>query len=497
MYVSYFYYIMDPNALWQVWVLSRKYVMHKPWKTNNETELETIMRRSVGTIIHLDNTPYILTCSHGVINTIETYVYYYQQNGNDINAHKTEVDIIAQSVELDLALLSFPVKCQPVYDINSLVLQIPYSDLFFQHRSTNKQDFNVIHKLPCAVERVLLHTIGTCHMAKIPDVQLKILDDTFNKEDDIAGISGSCVFDSENNIMGVIIQINHNSNLLSLVPAIAIKRFLEEVKLTGRFRGLCDLIIEASVIELDHMNKRQVLQINHTFGISYKLKNKPSLKSGHILLELNHQPIQITDTGFETECPQLGMSIPIDTYISLMYSADDVMEFSVWDKQMKTNKPIKAKAIVSQEKRTVPICSDNAHFIYNGLVFTELSEQKIKEYRLNGIHLTGASMDKFLSNPYSSSVERVIIVEDVVLNGITEETARIYNGEGLPFIHINDRKYSLCVVEKINKRKIKSLGTAKKLLIENTSVTLLLRITKDHAMRIKYKDGQLIKLSHV
>ena len=466
----------------------------RPWLDDNNDTIEEefknleitkkhIVKTSVGSLININNDVYVLGLLHGLKNMYDLFMYAFVRDLNGKYSIVTnQLEVIITSDELDLVLLKPINFTDKIVSINLEKFNkvIPNRDslanLYIRNtKYKSKQQLVLDDRIyKCKVNNIVLENQQSYNMPILPYILICVDDDKFYETDDIGGISGSFVLDNNKNIVGIVSNIIIGTKNLSILPSVSICRFLEEFMKTDRFAGLCDIVGDLKLCEIETEEKElMTVMVTDAVGINYN-KNildrtdsiGNSLQDGDILYEVNGLEF---DKKGKLYCDKIGMFIPLSTYIALEYISGDMIPLSIYrmNKDEHNSKKIKLKARPICTMKYIPISSMKRYYEYNGLIFMELTEEIIELYRNNSIVFTGPIIKYYDETPYRNVDEKVVILIGINKKKISDEYINVYDGLALPFIHKNENRYILPIISKINKKKITSLDNIEKLISKN------------------------------
>lgn len=264
------------------------------------------------------------------------------------------------------------------------------------------------------------------------------------------GLSGSLIMDGTKCVGMLVTQ---TINTVNILPSYIINMFIKEFR---SFSGLKTLLFKHEICNLedDDGTKSDGLVVKNLNKIPYASKNK-TLKENDIVYKIN-------DLLIINKCindPLIGIALPYDTYVALCdrkikieyyrFEANDYRLYSMIAKI----KPI-------NDYRHIKIESlPNNYYIFNGIIFTELTSDIIELYRTNNINIDGYSLHNYIHDPYNSNPSPIIIIFAIIesfLHKYEKCTELPYKKVGV--------NYNLAVIKNINDTKIKTIECLKKYL---------------------------------
>ena len=435
--------------------------------------------------MNLGTNSYVLTCFHGIKNAYELIVYKLE---HDV-VKKYEVKKVINAYEMDLALL----KIECITDITNLnFFKIPYPRAheklmyYITTISATPETNEMNYKLhTCTFLQMMYTKQFSFNMPLMPIVNVKLLEEI----DELTGLSGCCVFNKDNLIVGIISNIQMSTKMISVVPSVSIMRFLKEVELFDDFNGLCDIVSTLKLCEITIEKNYNALIVDNCFDINYynntqiKLTDTlgHTLKNNDIIYEINNH--QFNSDGLVSSHKQ---NIPLSSYIALNYMTDDIIPLKIYRKY--EPKDIKLKARPVKTMRYIPVVSDKKYVEHCGLIFTEITEELLELYRNNGINISGPFLNNYIKNPYRNGNESIIIVLDINRNNIPDKILNKFDDIGLPLVQVSveaksNKTYNMLQLLKINKKKIINLEILKETL--NNSEKNIMRFRLNYGKRIK------------
>jgi hypothetical protein len=154
----------------------------------------------------------------------------------------------------------------------------------------------------------------------------------------LAGYSGSPIFDKDNNIIAMTNGYSDELNYISSTPFFFIKRILMELDQFGIFCGLCGFYQHYIINNKSSTYITKKEEIDHNIYIgSNKKYNYTKLLPEDKILEIDNIPIDITGNIY---CHLIGISIDISSYINLTKTINDITTFKVYREKNKIYKNI-------------------------------------------------------------------------------------------------------------------------------------------------------------
>ncbi len=439
----------------------------EPWFKDDRQKYQIVEHNSIGQVIKINDEIFILTCFHCICNATEIICNKFFETKKECSKDTIKLLIVSSSDELDLALL----KTVDNYDFGPMDASIfnykmnDYNCLKFTYRKIKETKKKcVITKKTYSSDRcnVMLKKITSYQIPKLPYIDIyskKLLNDEKNLNK-LAGISGTFAYNKNNEICGIISSC-YNKTLVCLIPSIVIKRFLDESISKDNFNGLCGFPLStiSCKITRDDGNVVHGLLVKNNYKIKYDSKQKDNnIQKGDIIHNLNNMELNINATIYDNFT---DFSYPFDTYIALHYISDLNINIKVFrDDDTFT---ISNTCIPFSKNRIIPISLNESKFIiYNGLVFTELTEELIKLYEKRNMFLKGTALDVFTKKKYSNKRKRLIVLVNLLKKQITSKELEEYKKIGI-LNYIN----SLIVLTRINRSNLTDLDHMNIILKKN------------------------------
>lgn len=461
----------------------------KPWIQNlsntnntninyNNNHNNNRFEMCIGTFIGIKDTHFILTCFHGIRNASNITIYQFNRN----KLSKYEVIPVITSCELDLALLRINTQVKKSkkikkhnININSFYLEFPklneelFTFLFkkFDYLSDNQIaiNYSLCH---CINRTITYERINSFNLPLMPYININMKSLPFNINE--SGISSSIVLNSNNQIIGMVSNMTTDNYLISVIPSITILRFLNEYIKYDNFLGICNIIAQKTLCEIEFNNQKNIAylitecyNINYNKNLRYDNSLGHNLRTNDIIHSINN--LKFNTNGY-VYYDKLKCEIPFDTYIALNYMCGDFMTLGIY--RMSNNhlesKNIKLKARPLWTSKYISITEENKYLEFGGFVFIELSEEMLDRYRHHGIILSGHILDYYIRHPYRNGEEKIIILIDIIRSNFTDDILSQFNEIGIPLLNIKENKYSVSILTKINKRKVINIDQIHELL---------------------------------
>ena len=456
-------------------------------------ESKRVVKHSIGSLIKLKEDYYILTCYHG-IKDYELVNFYSFNVSNKIVKFGCKVDQISQ--EMDLALLKLEVKDKPIIDyftmdnilinLSTLTNNSKVSVLSQEYKFVSETDIQIKNnKIDTEILELIFDNQQSLNMPKLPFLVIKLHDYKH-----IDGLSGSPVMLNDK-LVGIISNVN-DEDCINIISSVTIQRFLLEFLKCNKISGLCDMIADLKICrwEEDEKSNTGFLVTN-----SYGKKNQDELCKNDIIYEVNNQKINNQGELYDA---QLDCNVPISTFISLNYMADDDLEIKVLRQNKKSEydqKKIVLKLLPVERYKYVPLEFNQQHIECDGLIFIELNEELLQYYRNQNIILEGSLLEYYCETPYKKKNQlndKIIIFVQINVDNINKQDLLILKRNNLPLVNLENNIYSFPILTKINNQKIKKLDDIRGLLLEKKS--LYFRVEKNLKMRLDYSENKLQQL---
>ena len=449
----------------KVYIISKIIENITPWNKLNERKY---IKTSIGTLINIKNKTYILTCFHGIKNAVD--INCYKKNNNKISIIKAKQKIISE--ELDLGLL----------EIENIIINTTTSIDTFDIKNKNnkltmeiiimerKEKIDLIRKKYNFKEYIETNKKINCYsMPEIPYIEVE------NNEinDDIKGASGTPIY-NDNKIIGILNSMIDNKLLITSYKVI--KRFLKEYIETDNFKGLCDILIDKTLLELNDN------QYKIGYLITTILKKKDTeefiLKDNDIICSINNNIIE-SDGKIN--------GIYITEYITLHNYINKELIVKIY--RLIDNKYRELDIKITLEpisiNRILPIIYDNNYFNMDGMIFIELTEEHIEYYINRNKILVGNYINKYQQKPFNDKNNRCVIFYDIIRSNFNDIKLLEFDRKDLPMIKLDDDKITFLQLVKVNDVKIKNLKHFKKNIIFKNNDKIELYLKSNNT--IKYK----------
>lgn len=138
----------------------------------------------------------------------------------------------------------------------------------------------------------------------------------------------------------------------------------------------------------------------------------------------------------------------------------------------------------------IPISFNNNLYEYKGLIFAELSEDIINNYINVGIYIGMSVADYYLTKPYRSEIEYLIILVDINKTTLNNNLLKSINELGLPLIN-NNKSYSIPYITKVNKKKVCTLDELKNIMESNNDNIIKLDVHNSNKLKIVIKNNDI------
>ncbi len=142
----------------------------------------------------------------------------------------------------------------------------------------------------------------------------------------LEGYSGSPVYDSLNNILGIVNGYRIDSNHMIVTPLFFIKRIFNEIDKYNSFKGLCGFYQEYSILKRNLVITKKE-ELNHNIYIqNIQSFTYSKLLPDDIIIEVDNIPVDIKGYIY---CDLIGMNIELYSYINLTKTVNDNTKFKI------------------------------------------------------------------------------------------------------------------------------------------------------------------------
>lgn len=458
------------------------------------------VKMSMGNLVRIKESIYILTCLHGIEGAIEVTMYMLTENMRNEILCK-----VCCSIELDLVLLK--VKDE-TYDgicetgrkkkyctLDSFKKQLPEIGVVgkmkirvIRHKS--KETIIVTKKeLAYTVSDIELESRNSYNMPLLPYIKI-----TIGKKREYGKMKGKSgmLLSEKGKIIGMLADTNGRE--MTLIGSALILRFLNEYEEREEFAGVCSIVCETQLCSIDDEGDKQKGLLIERSIINYNNYNYTTsargmkLKKDDIICEIDGK--MINNEG-EIYDEKTGINVPMSTYVAMNYMSGELIPIILYRRKNEEYcvKEIKVKARPVETMRIVPIVQELKYYNYNGMIFTELSERIIEEKIANGERLVGAVMKEFINKPYVDNYCRIVILLDVKRNETSEELNEVLDEVGLPMKTTKHNTYKMGVLRTVNNRKVRGILD---LMEETRNKKLKLELDENEILNIKFEGERLV-----
>lgn len=473
-----------PNPGQNVMVTCTKYQYDlMPWKTDQKK----VSNRLNGILLKHSNILYVLTCFHGVKNSIDIMIYIFKKNKNGYALTKESATLESFVPEFDLAILKLNNSIEEVGDSTSIfanttfpkenvLLNFDCPDISRTTKNTLKIDYKT-HKLKFInidFEKLagflgypipLIKIDGTELVEEYPELEH-------------GGISGCCVYN--NNIVGIISNINKDTQHMSIIPNYIINLFLTEYLEKGYIMPKSCIPATMNII---CMNKER----ENMYIVTNVFSNQSiNLKKNDMIFKIDGK--KFDDNGLVYD-EKINLSMPLQTYIALNYAVNEPISLSVV--RLKTLNSYKYHKISLnsyplEQMKYITTTYDGKYIQIAGFTFIELTEDMIHFLEDCSIILIGTITKYYKTRPFRVADKKIIVLIDMDTNQMADNIATKANELGLPILHQFKSFCYLPVITKINGEKISSLNQLNQLINgDNNKVSLSLSEKISMAIEIK------------
>lgn len=456
---------------------------------------EKLKNVNIGNLFTINNKIYVLTCLHCVKNTMEQFIIIGGTH------YKCKVKFISDELELAcLEVINFGDRPDKIFTILDLDNDLSKVGSKVNVQTYNIDDFCGTNELNEMVLEAKIVELIDSNLDKLKSINIPIipryalkLDKKFNDICELSGLSGSLILNREEKIIGIVSGIENS--LINVVPACIIWRFLNEIKLSHSFSGLCSLVGKFTQCDFTKENSTENIYgyfVDHTYDINYnnykyKLSNQigMNLKKGDIIIEINNIKMNDKWKIFDNK---LNYGIDFRTYIALNFMCGDKIPLKImrYKKNDPTDYDEKKIFILSRplnSMRFIPISFNNNIITIDGFTFIELSEDIINTYMNMGVYIGKSFAEYYIINPYRNDNEYIIILLDVDKSSVDKTILEHINEFGLPLINLRNNEYSMATITRVNKKKILNLDELKNILSSTNNITFQMSI--DNSKKIK------------
>ena len=249
----------------------------RPW--NNEEKF--ISKRSMGSLIKINDRIYVLTCYHGVRNNVNVVMHRLISSGK---IQKMGINLVAMAPELDIALFKTELDDDDFITFEDFNYKFPEEgtrlNIFLNELKQTSETNAVLnsHSFTCNCKDIFFEKQNAFNMPVMPIINIDISSPTDSHK--LSGVSGSLVIDPkiDAKICGMVSYSDSGLSDISLVPSATILRFLTEFKNSNTYFGLCGLFSEIEVDENKKFVVKQSIQHKNKKNLEYipkKSKNSP------------------------------------------------------------------------------------------------------------------------------------------------------------------------------------------------------------------------------
>lgn len=476
----------------------------KPWyedsKYLNKMSIGSLIRIDDPTDNQIDDNLYVLTCYHGVRNSVDVICYNFANVNNKNNKNgriiKDKLTFVASAPELDLTFYKSNIKpdigSKSYLTIKDFKSQLTKKDsklhlIINKMKHTSKTNVQLVKSNHvCVCKDLIFDKMNAFNMPIMPVINVNT--DELDV-DNLSGISGTLLTNSSNNIAGMVSYIDSDLSEISLVPSLTIKRFLEEIQSVGTYKGLCGLYMNIS-------NNTIIDSLQNKYSIK-RFKN--SFKIGDKLLSIDNKTL---DEHGQLYDQNVGCKIPFQAYIAMNFLAADKLSVKVWtkDEDRFFEEDISIKLNPHSEMLRIPytqIKTDRTYIMkkyfvnFHNLIFIELNEEIIDVYSNFGIQLTDDTLRYLVEKPYGNENDRIVVLVDIIKNNLDESIRTIFDSFGICTLS-DDKPYILPVAKLISGRKIKNIESL--FSVESDKKVLTLNVDHMYNLKIRFEGDTIISV---
>lgn len=465
-----------------------------------KSEPKSTVKYSMGTFIKINNVPYVLACYHGIQNFYELFIYQFKKiKKNKYIINKIEASLECFSDELDLALITIGegnIDNVEFANIDNFSTKAPNKKTMikidYEHTKKTSEDSLSKEKrtIKLVMDDVIFEKYSSFNMPKLPYLKCLSKDLSDDKLVVLKGLSGIMCY-GNNKAVGMLMNYDRKDNSIRIIPSIVIQNFVDEYRTTHRYGGLSGIMFKGSMCEFEHNGRDYVgVIVNTTCGIKYQ----EAIKDDDVIYKIDNRDITKGALIFD---PRLERHVPYETYISMNFRGDKPVKINLMRNDVKTNDyedvVIDVNTISVQMVRNIQINHDDRYCVINGFVFTELTENIIEFYRNHNICLMGDVFERYAVQSYGSYQKlKLIVLINIINNDFNKADMVTINNVGIPLLKKKNAKneFYLCVLEKINKKKINDLHDLERYASGNVNV-LKFSVDKNIKLCINSTDTNL------
>ena len=376
-----------------------------------------ILSTGFGIFVEVLSQKYVVTCYHIIGDYCkDIYIYANDKDGNKIKINMVVINFIK---ELDIVILGSKIK-------NELDKIDAYTEKDicwnFQDILYDEMKINALHMTESIEHidaniyksKIEFDHLKSYIIPKIPLIRYKFnIDDFYKITNDIEGLSGT-ILTIDNKIAGITTSFNGED--LEAIPFAFLINFIKKI-LINPIKQLRGIHITSVIVDIQFERKQYVGHyISVANDIYYKKYNINKLfifKNEDIIFKIDDTPFENDGT---IEIKLFNYKFPIQTYIMYNDFCNDHIKINIIRKNREKKYNIEAKAY--ENVHCLNIVNKHEYLYWNGMIFTELSEELIFALKRLNIKISNNMIKLF--NKYSNENIKKIILIDIDYLKITK-----------------------------------------------------------------------------
>lgn len=423
-----------------------------------------IKKKGFGFCYAYKNKKYVITCCHIIgVNSVDI-----DANTEIYTIHKSNKILfkIERTIpEFDIAILKF---CNDAHH-----------NIFKYYNGTHVSPIDSIDVINVTSTR--LNTFNECDVRKItmnidcikssivPPIPLVEITCDIDQEH-IEGLSGSLIIQTINKkqiILGMVTSNIIDTTILEAIPMSLIK-LLVCVEHEKKLSGFCFSTDFVDISDSEHNEYQYAHCISLTNNTSYseivdidsESKNF-TFRKHDLIVESNGKLFNNNGTVHNDD---IGCDIPLDTHIMLSHYSNENNVVDMVILRDIGNKTIKIN------KKLVPLNIDNMYILnifnahkyvyWKGCVFTELSEELVRQYEDSGFPLQGDTFENYKILSSTNKTNKTIVLIHICFENIAATMPTLsenFRRIKAPLISNGD-DHGLLILEKIGNKRILDLS---------------------------------------
>jgi len=298
------------------------------FKIRSVTEIDSgkgieILESSRNSILcKFNNNFYLISVCHYIYENTECYIVLKE---NRLKIDKSQILCIP---ELDIMLINVTnmefTNDKNEIDITSMNYKInhinPNTHLFVIDQYGQVQSTNILNMQLCKFNNLYPEILK--YFSTKPDYNLE-------------GYSGSPVYDTDGNILGIVNGYCNDMEYMTLTPFFFIKRIFDELETYGIFGGLCGFYQQYSLYKRKlFITKKE--DVDHNIYINNQ-RTFTKLIPDDIIYEIDDMEVDLRGHVY---CNLIGMNIDIKSYITITKTINSITKFKVYRNKNKVYKNI-------------------------------------------------------------------------------------------------------------------------------------------------------------